>query len=84
MDYEDGTDMVQSIQCELRGEDLNGLFYRIVNVKGLNGKWARNNRVESGVTTLFAENSILDDALVELEIPVGQGIQVRGDYRSHN
>jgi ubiquitin C-terminal hydrolase len=69
--------MEQAIQCELRGEDLNGMFYNKVNVKGINGKWARKNKVESGVTTLFAENSIIDDTLSELEIPLGQTIQVR-------
>jgi hypothetical protein len=45
-------------------------------VDGLTTGWALRNGVESGVTTLFAENAMIDNDGKLLEIPADGDIQV--------
>ena len=69
----------QPLQCELQSNDvLNVKQYTMVEVKGLTTKWARKNGIESGVTTLFASNSVIDDDFSELIIPTNVTIKVSG------
>jgi hypothetical protein len=66
------------VECELQATDImNVTKHRVVKVKGMTTKWARKNAVESGVTTLFATNSVIDDSTDELIIPTGETIKVR-------
>ena len=68
----------QPLECELQSKDvLNVKQYTMVKVKGLKAKWARKNGIESGVTTLFASNSVIDDDSNELIIPTNETIKVR-------
>ncbi len=48
----------------------------MVKVKGKTTGWARKNAIESGVTTIFASNSVIDDSTNELIIPTGETIEV--------
>ena len=67
----------QPVECELQADDILGeKKYKMVKVKGLGTKWAEKNKIESGVTTLFASNSVIDDDSNELIIPTGETIQV--------
>jgi hypothetical protein len=75
-DYEDRHEEEQPLECELRGQDLNGTHYNMIKIKGLKASWARKNKVKSGVTTFFAENSTIDEELNELVIATGQAIEV--------
>ena len=68
----------QPLECELQSDDImNVNQYKMVKVKGLTTKWARHNGIESGVTTLFASNSVIDDDSSELIIPTNETIKVR-------
>ena len=76
-DYEDHREEEQPLECELRGQDLNGTNYKTIRVKGLKSSWAKKNKVESGRTTLYAANSYIDDETDELIIPTGEALEVR-------
>jgi hypothetical protein len=77
VEYENSRKEDQPLVCELRGKDLNDTPYKIVQIKGLTTSWAIKNNVESGVTTLFASNSVINDETNELVISKGQAIEVR-------
>jgi hypothetical protein len=67
----------QPVECELQSTDImNVTKYNVVKVKGMTTKWARKNAVKSGVTTLFASNSLIDDSTDELIIPTRETIKV--------
>jgi hypothetical protein len=55
---------------------MNAKQYEMVKVRGITTKWARKNHIESGVTTLFASNSVIDDDSRELIIPTNDTIKV--------
>ncbi|KAI2504195.1 Gametolysin peptidase M11 [Fragilaria crotonensis] len=55
---------------------MNVTKHKVVKVKGMTTKWARKNAVKSGVTTLFASNSVIDDSTDELIIPTGETIKL--------
>jgi hypothetical protein len=76
-EYEDHRDVDEPLACELLGEDLNGKPYGMVRIKGITSKWARKNKVKSGVTTIFVPSGAdIDDSARELVIPTGSAIQV--------
>jgi len=67
----------QPLECELQSTDVvkaNGIS--VVKVKGKTTGWAKKNGIESGVTTLFASNSVIDDDTDELIIPTGETIEL--------
>ena len=78
----------QPLQCELQSTDMmNSTKYNVVKLKGMTSKWARKNAIESGVTTLFASNSVIDYNTNELIIPSGNKIKVscsRHDLRTYD
>jgi hypothetical protein len=76
VEYENSRKEDQPIMCELSGKDLNDMPYKIVQINGLTTSWAVKNNIESGVTTLFASNSVINDEANELVIPKGQAIEV--------
>ena len=76
VEYENSRKEDLPVVCELRGKDLNDTPYKIVQIKGLTTSWAIKNNVESGVTTLFASNSFINDEANELVISKGQAIEV--------
>ena len=68
----------QPLECELQSNDkMNVKQYKMVKVQGLTTKWARKNGIKSGVTTLFASNSVIDGDSSELIIPTNETIKVR-------
>ncbi|KAI2503877.1 Gametolysin peptidase M11 [Fragilaria crotonensis] len=70
----------EPVECELQSTDImNVTKYNVVKVKGMTTKWARKNAVKSGVTTLFASNSVIDDSTDELIIPTGETIKLADD-----
>jgi hypothetical protein len=75
-DYVDHRKEEQPIECELRGEDLNGTNYKLVRIKGLKASWAEKNKVISGSTTLFADDFVIDEETNELVIPAGEALEV--------
>ncbi|KAI2502870.1 hypothetical protein MHU86_11617 [Fragilaria crotonensis] len=76
-DYSDHHVEDQPLECELQATDVvNATEYTVVKVKGMTTKWARKNAVKSGVTTLFASNSVIDDSTDELIIPPGETIKL--------
>jgi hypothetical protein len=76
-DYEDHRgEEDQPLECELRGDDLNGTSFKMVRIKGLKTDWARKNKIKSGMTELFAENFIIDDDTNELIIPKTKSLKV--------
>ncbi len=76
--YEGNFHVDQPLDCELQGEDLHGKKYKMVRVKGLTTKWALQNNVTSGVTTIFApEGAVIDDQTNELVVPSGTVVNVR-------
>ena len=65
------------MECELRAEDRkNEALSQTVKIKGLTSKWARQNNVLSGETTIYAEDSHIDDSSNELIIPSNATIKV--------
>jgi hypothetical protein len=76
VEYENSRKEDQPLMCELRGKDLNDTPYKVVHLNGLTTSWAVKNNVESGVTTLFASNSVINDETNEVIIPKGQAIEV--------
>ena len=75
--YEDHHEEDQPLECELQGEDLNGTAYKLVRVRGHSTSWARKNKVESGLGTIFApDGADIDDDAGELIIPSGANIKV--------
>jgi hypothetical protein len=76
-DYEDNHEEDQPLECVLQGEDLNGTKYKKVRLRGLTSRWAEENKVASGQSTLFSQNSEIDDSSDELIIPAGGTIEVR-------
>ena len=67
----------QPLECELQSQDvLNVKQYKVVKVEGLTTRWARKNGIESGVTTLFASNAVIDDDSSALIIPTNVTIKV--------
>ena len=80
--YADQHSEEQPLECELQSDDIVGTNkVKMVKVKGLNTKWARKNKIESGVTTIFAPNSVIDDDSNELIIPTGETIKVSRSER---
>jgi hypothetical protein len=75
-EYEDNREEDQPLECELQGDDRNGGLYRMVRIHGVTTKWAKNNKLESGLSTLFAQDAEIDDESNELSIPEGSNIQV--------
>lgn len=75
-EYEDNREEDQPLECELQGDDRNGGLYRMVRIHGVTTKWAKNNKLESGLSTLFAQDAEIDDESNELRIPEGSNIQV--------
>jgi hypothetical protein len=75
-EYEDGRREEQPIECELRGEDLNGTNYKLVRIKNLKSSWARKNSIQSGVTTLFADDFMIDDSANEIVFRGGEALKV--------
>ena len=76
--FEDGR-TESHVECDLRGEDLQGSYHKMVTVEGLTVDMAQTRGVESGVTTLFANNAIIDDTDNLLEIPASGEIQVMAE-----
>ena len=66
----------QPVECELQGEDLDGKAYRMVQVSGLPPGWAKQNRIESGVSTIEAQGFDIDDDTNELIVPSGAEVVV--------
>ena len=64
------------VKCELSGEDLQGSFHKTVTIDGMTTDWAEANGIESGVTTYFATDAIIDEAEYKLETPVDGAIEV--------
>ena len=64
------------LECELRGVDLNGSYHKTVEIDGLPANWVEKNDVESGVTTLFANNAVIDYTDHKLQIPEIGSIEV--------
>jgi hypothetical protein len=75
-DYADRRKEEQPIECELRGEDINGTQYKLVRIKDLKTSWAQRNKITSGSTTLFADDSFIDETTNELVIPAGEALEV--------
>jgi hypothetical protein len=75
-DYEDHREEDQSLECELRGNHLNGTSFKMVRIKGLKTDWARENKIKSGMTELFVDNFIIDDDTNELIIPKTKTLKV--------
>ena len=76
-DYEDHREEDQPLECVLQGEDLNGTRYKKIRLRGLTNRWAEENKIASGISTLFSQNSEIDDSAGELIIPAGGTIEVR-------
>ena len=78
MQYADHREVDETLACELQGEDLNGKPYKMVNVKGLTKRWAQENNIKSGITTIFVTDDAaeIDDELNQLIIPQGATIKV--------
>jgi hypothetical protein len=55
---------------------LNGTRYKKVRLAGLTTRWAHENRVKSGQSTIFSPNAEIDDNAGELIIPAGGTIEV--------
>jgi hypothetical protein len=66
----------QPLECELRGEDLNGTNYKLVRIKNLKSSWARKNSIQSGVTTLFADDFMIDESANEIVFRGGEALKV--------
>jgi hypothetical protein len=75
VEFEDGHGE-STVECELRGEDLQGSSYKSVMIDGMTTEWAKANGIESGVTTVFANNALIDEAKNKLEIPANGVIEV--------
>ena len=76
-DYVDHHYEDQPLECELQATDITNVKeHSVVRVKGMTTKWAKKYAVVSGVTTLFASNSVIDDITNELIIPTGETIKV--------
>ena len=72
----------QPLECELQAADgTSDKQFKMAKLSGLTTKWARKNNVESGVTTLFASNSVIDENSRELIIPTTETIKVRQTER---
>jgi hypothetical protein len=76
VEYEKPVKVDQPLACEIRGDNTKDYPYTIVRINGLSTSWAIKNNVTSGVTTLFANNSVIDDKTNQLIIPKGQLIEV--------
>ena len=75
--YEDHHVEDQPLECELQGEDLNGLAYKMVRVANRTTSWARKNNMESGESTIFATGGAeINDDAGELIIPSDSTILV--------
>ena len=59
--FQDGHEE-SSVKCELYGKDLHGSFHKTVTIDGMTTDWAEANGIESGVTTFFANDAIIDEA----------------------
>ena len=52
----------EHVECQLRGADLTeDESFRMIRIKGLAPGWAEENEIESGVSTIFAQGSCIDD-----------------------
>jgi hypothetical protein len=75
VDFEDGHGE-STVECELRGDDLQGSSNKIVKIDGMTTDWAEKNGIESGVTTLFAKDALIDEAKSKLKIPANEAPEV--------
>ena len=75
MEFEDGR-RESTIECELRGEDLQGSYHKTVQMDGLSSEWAAANGVESGVTTFFTNDVVIDETKDILKVPSNAEIEV--------
>jgi hypothetical protein len=82
-DFADRREEEQPLECELRGQDLNGTHFTMIKIKGLKASWAKKNKIKSGATTLFADNSTIDEETNELIINTGQAVEV-SSIQYHN
>jgi hypothetical protein len=48
----------------------------LVRIKDLKTSWAQRNKIISGSTTLFADDSFIDETTNELVIPAGEALEV--------
>jgi hypothetical protein len=80
--FEDGRGE-SNVECELRGVDLQGSFHKSVKIDGITTEWAEANGVESGVTTFFASNVVIDETKNKLEIPATGAIGVCRNVSNH-
>jgi hypothetical protein len=71
-----------NVVCELRGEDLQGSSYKIATIDGMTTDWEQANGIESGVTTLFASNAVMNEAKNTLEIPSVETVEACKDLWS--
>ena len=75
--FEDHHRVDVPLECELLGDDLDGGEHTIVQIEGLTTSWARKNNVSSGVTTIFAPGTLIDDQAHQMIIPSRAHIKVR-------
>ena len=67
----------ETMECELQGADLiGGESYRMVDVQGLPDNWAMVNGIVSGVSTIFAPGSRIDDSTNALVITKSTDLEV--------
>ena len=67
----------ETMECELQGVDLVGdESYRMVDVQGLPDNWAMLNGIVSGVSTIFAPGSRIDDGMNALVIRKSTYVEV--------
>jgi hypothetical protein len=75
-DYGDHHEENQQVECELRGNNLNGTSFKMVRIKGIENKWLKRNKIKSCATKLFVADFIIDDETNELVIPRNQALKV--------
>jgi hypothetical protein len=65
------------LECELHGEDLiDGESFRMVRLQGLWANWATDKGIVSGVSTIFAPGSLINDDTNALVIVNTAAVQV--------
>ena len=65
------------LECELQGDDLlDGESFRMVNIQGLSADWAEENGIESGISTIYAPGSYIDDDMNALIVDTAAEVEV--------
>ena len=65
------------LECELQGDDLlDGESFRMVNIQGLSADWAEENGIESGISTIYAPDSYIDDDMNALIVDTAAEVEV--------